>query len=1113
MASRTRLVALLATAACLIGLASAAPASAAPAYTIWANWGDTLLPPGGNGEFTLHVRNVGSSKGSGPMTVSDKLPLGVTITGFDGSEIEGWDPASFCSGVGTRTATCAISSGLLPEAPGSAISFQSPSPNGYMQLIFIEVAVSPSAEGTGTNTATVSGGGVASPVSDVDPITFSSTPSEFGVIPGSFESDDFSGEFPNGAPLRKAGAHPFELRVNFDTNQRYGIDPIEGGPYTEPHGRVKTVKTTLPVGLIGNPESVPKCDPQAFAATGVEGNSTNCPANTQVGYLNVETSNGTRRHGWEQSTTTLLKRIALYNLEPPRGVPADFGFGAGGLVLGHIYPELDAAHGYAITANSPGISDLLGVRRVEVTFWGVPGDPAHDKLRYFPEDVHTGEAFGASFGSAAIRPLLTNPMDCGVDNGGSRISAESWNDPGHFTPSEETGNHMVVEGCDDQRVRFNPAVALQPTSRAGGGPTGLTLHLEVPQRDDAVADANELYEQNGDVQAIPIPPMKKAVVTLPQGMTLSTSAAQGLVGCTPAQIGLGTNSPVSCPDASQYGTLTLHTPILPPDEPMHGFIYIAQQNQNPFGTFLAMYFVIQDESRGLLVKIPGKIELDPVTGQIKTTFDELPQFPVSDLELSLKGGVRAGLVNPATCGSKQIKAEFFSWADPATPVTKTSAYDVTEKPDGSPCVHGLAERRFEPRMSAGTLNPSAGAYSPFVFRLTRTDEDQEFSQLGVKLPAGLSAKLAGITECPDAALLAAANALRTGAQEIASPSCPASSQIGTTDVGSGVGQVITYIPGKAYLAGPYKGAPLSMVVITPIVAGPYDLGVIALRSALYVNPSTAKVSVQSDPLPQIYQGIPVRIRDIRVKVDRPNTTINPTSCNPMAIDAHVTGTGGDVNSTADDTAANLSERFQAANCASLGFRPKISFKLSGGSKRAAFPALRAVLKARPGDANIGKAAVTLPHAEFLANAHIRTVCTRVAFAASACPPGSVYGHARAFSPLLDQPLEGPVYLRSNGGERLLPDLVASLHGQIDVVLEGHIDSVKGQIRNTFDPVPDAPVSKFVLTMQGGKKGLLENSRNLCAEPTFADATFTAQNGKLAQLHPKMATDCKKGKRK
>ncbi|HUC07652.1 MAG TPA: hypothetical protein VMR96_06145, partial [Solirubrobacterales bacterium] len=455
----------------------------------------------------------------------------------------------------------------------------------------------------------------------------------------------------------------------------------------------------------------------------------------------------------------------------------------------------------------------------------------------------------------------------------------------------------------------------------------------------------------------------------------------------------------------------------------------------------------------------------------------------------------------------------FSWQDPATAHVVDSSYEISQKPNGSPCVKSLAERPFGPNMQAGTINNTAGSYSPFVMRFTRTDDDQEFSRLDVTLPPGVAAKFAGVGICSDAGISRAEN--RTGAGEGVleqqDPSCPASSLIGATNVGAGVGVPLTYVPGKVYLAGPYRGAPMSIVVISPAVVGPFDLGAITVRSAIRIDPKNAQGSATTDPFPQIVQGIPVRIRDIRLNLNRRNFTLNPTSCATKQVDAHVTGTGGDLASTVDDTTTDLRNRFQAARCARLRFHPGLAFRLSGATRRGGHPKLRAVVTyPRKGSyANIAKASVALPDSEFLAQNHIRTVCTRVQFAAKQCPAGSVYGHAVAKTPLFDAPLKGPVYLRSSSHR--LPDLVARLMGPasqpIEIELSGRIDSSDGGIRNTFELVPDAPVSKFILTMQGSKKGLLENSRNLCSATARATAKFMGQNGKRLTLHPAMRNDC------
>lgn len=1122
-----------------------AHAAVGPHWDVRAIWGDTNLPPGGEGQFELQVRNVGDESAEEALTITDQLPAGVTATDIQwhfvtmAFESSGAtyslqvDLTEFCTGNGPGAApsivgATAITCVLPKEKPVTCCGGHSgtvhpvaelskPLPLvgefGYLPQILVDVAIGPLPPANpGTNKATVSGGGGPVPFSDEDQVPFGSTPAPFGVRSGSLLADDFTAAYPFGSALRTAGAHPFEQRVDFELDQRTGLG-ADGTRYLASAGLLKTAEVTLPRGMIGNPEALPKCDPTAFAESvaskslGALG-GTACPPDTQVGYISVWLQGGTNNFGRGGAANPNIKYVPIYNLVPPKGTPVDLAFNAV-VVQAHIFAALDPAQNYAIKSVTPNVNNTLRpVRAVEATLWGVPGDPAHDRFRFNSEGVP-----GASF-DAPIHPFYTNPADCGFDNGGHRIQVESYTNPGPLTAAQEYPDPMNVSGCDDPRFRFEPDIVLQPTSRAAGAPTGLDVHLEVPQRSDEVENASDLYAQSGKLAAIATPPLKKAVVTFPEGMTINPSAAQGLASCAPDQVKLGTNEPVTCPDASQYGTLTLHTPILPENVPMKGFVYIAKQNDNPFHNFLSLYLVIEEPDRGILVKIPGRLDLDPNTGQITTSFDELPQFPVSDMQMTLKGGVRAGLVQPTTCGTKTISAEFFTWQDPSTPHVVTDSYGITQKPDGSPCVNSLAERPFRPSLTAGTLNPTAGAYSPFAMRLTRSDEDQEFSQLGVTLPPGLAAKFAGVGICPEGGIaqaLARETVAGDGALEQTDPSCPASSLIGTTEVGTGVGVPLTYVPGKVYLSGPYRGAPISLVVISPAIVGPYDLGVITVRTALNVNPVTAQGEATSDPLPQIFQGIPVRIRDIRLSLDRPDFTLNPTSCAEKQIEAKITGTGGNLASTVDDTASNLTNRFQAADCASLNFKPKLSFHLYGGTHRGAHPKLKAVLRARPGDANIAAASVALPHSEFLDQAHIKTVCTRVQFAAHECPAASIYGYAVAKTPLFGQPLEGPVYLRSSSHK--LPDLVAALKGPasqpVEVDLDGRIDSINGGIRNSFEIVPDAPVESFILTMQGGNRGLLQNSVGLCSGTFRATAKFSAQNGKAITLHPAMRSACGK----
>jgi hypothetical protein len=540
------------------------------------------------------------------------------------------------------------------------------------------------------------------------------------------------------------------------------------------------------------------------------------------------------------------------------------------------------------------------------------------------------------------------------------------------------------------------------------------------------------------------------------------------------------------------------TPLV--DHPLPGDVYIAIPHDNPFDSLLAIYLAVDDPPSGTIVKLAGHVIPDLETGRLTAVFDDNPQLPFEDFELNFFGGAAAPLRTPPTCATYSTTSELTPWSAPQSgpPATPSDGYAITKAPGGGSCPTVEGALPNSPSFDAGSASLIAGTYSPFVLNLRRDDGTQEFSTVSVTLPPGLTGKLAGTPYCSDAALAAAA--AKTGAQEKANPSCPGASQVGVADIGAGAGPAPYYTQGRAYLAGPYKGAPLSMAIVTPATAGPYDLGTVVVRSALRVDPETTRITAVSDPIPQILQGIPLDVRSIQLKLDKPDFTLNPTSCDPFAVT-------GQLISTLDQSAA-LQNSFQVAECGRLAFKPKLSLRLKGGTRRGDHPTLRAVLTKAPG-ANIAKASVALPHSEFLDQAHIGTVCTRVQFAAGACPKASIYGKARAITPLLDHPLEGLVYLRSSNNP--LPDLVADLNGQIHVVLDGRIDSIRGGIRTTFEAVPDAAVSKFVLEMSGGKKGLLVNSRNICKSVNRANVLFDAQNGKTADSRPELKNDCRKGK--
>jgi hypothetical protein len=578
---------------------------------------------------------------------------------------------------------------------------------------------------------------------------------------------------------------------------------------------------------------------------------------------------------------------------------------------------------------------------------------------------------------------------------------------------------------------------------------------------------------------------------LPDGFTVNPSAADGKSACTDQQARFGTKDAARCPETAKIGSLEIETALLP--GPLPGYVYLGE----PLPGNRYRIFLVAD-GFNVHVKLPGTLRPDPETGRAAVIFKDLPQTPFERFTLHIFGSERGALATPTRCGTYEVATTFTPWDPVLGDQVAKQHFTVDSGPNGTACPG--ASRPFNPRFQAGSSANSPGVHSAFNVELTRPDGNQFLKSLTVRTPPGFSANLKGIPYCPDSAIATLANTLYSGLREMSASACPSASQIGSVTAGAGAGSKPFYAPGKVYLAGPYKSAPLSLVVVIPAVSGPYDLGNVAVRAAIEVDPRTARVSTVSDVLPQILEGIPLRTRSIQVKIDRPKFALTPTNCAAHTTDGLIGGDEG-----ASDA---QSVHYQVANCANLPFKPRLSLKLNGGSKRGSHPALRATLTANPGDANIAGAVVAMPHAEFLDQAHIGTVCTRVQFSVNQCPPASIYGKARAFTPILGAPLEGPVYLRSSSHE--LPDLVADLHGQVDFELAATVDQKKGGIRTSFTGTPDVPVSKVVLSMQGGAKGLLQNSRDICAgKVPRADMRVTGQNGKRVHAFVPLQGDCKK----
>ncbi|HEX5712285.1 MAG TPA: hypothetical protein VFX85_03110 [Solirubrobacterales bacterium] len=902
----------------------------------------------------------------------------------------------------------------------------------------------------------------------------------------------------DGSPTTQAASHPDEIT----TTTAFNTISTKWGEM--PDASVKDVFLDLAPGFVGNPTTVSQCTEYDLAGRGVE---VLCPESSQIGTVEL------RINVFAPQTVYL----SLFNMVPPPGKPSSFGFSVFGVPV-HLYSRVRSDGDYGLSVDSPDINQTLSILSVKTTVWGVPADPSHDAQRCQEPISATGVCVEPASADIPVKAFLTNVTNCSAGPARTSAIADSWLNPGLFDAASFVAhddavppNPVAPDGCN--AVPFSPSTTVVPTSDRAESPTGLNFDLEIPST--GIENPTGLGQSH----------VKKATVTLPEGMTINPSAGEGLGSCSPAQFNSETaTSPqgAGCPNDSKVGTVKIETPLL--DEEATGALYIAKQNDNPFNSLLALYIVAKIPERGVVVKVAGKVTPDPKTGQLTTTFDNLPQLPFSKFSLSFREGQRSPLSTPRTCGTYAVRSEFVPWsaADPDNPLpseiqTRYSEFKVTKGVGGDACSGGTPP--FKPGLIAGTRNNAAGSYSPFDVRLTRNDGEQEFTRFSIKLPPGIIGKLAGVPYCSDAAIAEAK--AKSGSAEQQSPSCPAASEVGRTLVGAGVGSVLVYVPGKVYLAGPYNGAPLSVVSITSAKVGPFDIGTVAVRLGLKVDPETAEVFVDgvgSDQIPHIIQGIPVHARDIRVYMDRPEFVINPTSCERTSTASTVLGSGLDFASDFDDVPVTVTSPFQAADCANLGFKPKLALSLKGGTKRGATPAFKAVLTARKGDANIGEAQVTLPRSEFLEQAHIKTICTRVQFKAGnvpgeKCPAASIYGRAKAITPILDEPLQGPVYLRSSSNK--LPDLVAALNNkQINIALAGRIDSVEGgRIRNTFETVPDAPVTKFTLEMFGGKKSLLTNSTDLCKRPHRAIAAFTGQNGKLHEFNPVLKASCKKAKKK
>ena len=577
---------------------------------------------------------------------------------------------------------------------------------------------------------------------------------------------------------------------------------------------------------------------------------------------------------------------------------------------------------------------------------------------------------------------------------------------------------------------------------------------------------------------------------LPEGLTINPDAADGQSACKDSEANFGSEGPANCPDNSKIGTVTIGTPAL--DDPLRGSLYIGEPKPgNQYRLFMIL------SGSGINGKLVGKFLPDPVTGRLTAAFEDLPQVPFEEFDVHLFASDRGLMATPTTCSLYSARAHFIPWNDVLAAQDSEQFFGLDSGPGGKQCPGPV--RPFEPRLVAGSSNPVAGAFSAFHLKLDRDDGDQFLGDLNFRMPPGFTGDLRGISYCPESSIAAAAQ--EPGKTEQTSPSCPASSEVGTSNVAAGPGSHPFHATGKLYLAGPLKGAPLSLVAITPAIAGPYDYGNVVVRVALNVDPITAQVSAESETMPQIIGGIPIRMRSIQVNIDRPNFTINPTNCSVFSVDSQGIGDQG--------TVTDFSSYFHAVNCSALAFKPTMRVRLPGGkgqARRLKNPRLQFDLITRPGDANIKSVAVTLSRAYQIDQRHLFNICSRSQLEANRCAGRQPMGNVWVKTPLLDQPLQGPAYAVSGFGK--LPHLVFILDGQVTIMPQAESSSVnKGHLKTTVPVVPDAPVGHFRLTLLGGSKGYLINSKDLCRHGGTIKVVYSGQNGRRRVQSVKVKTAC------
>ena len=859
----------------------------------------------------------------------------------------------------------------------------------------------------------------------------------------------------------EAGGHP-DIEASFTLD-----DP------GQPEG-AKDISVQLPEGLFGNPQAIATCTSADFALN-------LCSGAAQVGTIVIHAN-------YNGDPDYLLGTAPLYNLEA-RGdfETARLGFVAPTVNIPINVPiTVRTGSDYGLNMTVTGITQATPLASAAVTVWGFPADPIHDVNRFHPGEpgapavcpgISNTGCIIPPFPHAGIpvKPYVDNPTVCTGPPLSATLEVTTYQDPGN--PSSRAAQYPATTDCEKQV--FNPVLNLALTTSEADSAAGLDIEFRSPIFLGLSNSPTEL---------------RTVAVTLPEGLSINPDAADGQLACTDAEANMTNQAPAACPDSSKIGTFELHTPSLPDSLP--GSLYIGEPKPGD------QYRVIMVANGfGIHAKLTASVQPDPTTGQVTMNVRDLPQVPFDEFDIHLFASDRGLMATPTQCTVYRAQSTFTPWNASLSPQTSSPILSINSGPNGSPCPG--TTRPFHPRLAAGSSNPIAGNFTDFRLKLDRDDGDQFLGDLNFKLPPGFTGSLRGISYCPEGAILHAAQNL--GRTEQASPSCPASSQIGTTNVAAGPGSHPFHAIGKMYLAGPFKGAPLSLAAVTPALAGPYDYGVVVVRVALHVDPLTAQVFAASDTVPKIIGGIPIRMRSIQVNIDKPNFTINPTNCSPFTVDSQGIGDQG--------TVTDFSSYFQVVNCDRLAFKPKMTVRQIGrkATRRSQNPRLQFDLRTRPGDANIKSLSVTLSSAFAIDQRHLGNICSEKELTEKQCAGRTPIGKASTTTPLLDQPLTGPVYAVSGSGG--LPKLAFILSGQVNLVPRAETKTIVkngvGKLQTTVPVVPDAPIGHFHLAVFGGKTGYLVNTRDICAKAPVTKVDYTAQNEKTYSQNVKAKAACGK----